>query len=138
MSGEIESVLVQHEAVDACVVVVKEDEGLGKRLVAYYVASTCAPSPHGAAVSAPYPHRAARSADKDGEAPSAIELRSHIALHLPEYMQCAQYVRLDALPLTANGKVLCARVRVRGLRAHRRRAGGPPRATRARPRARRL
>ncbi len=51
----------------------------GNRLVAYYVAS--------------------------GEIPTA-ELRSHLARTLPEQIIPSQFVRLDSLPLSQNGKVI--------------------------------
>jgi hypothetical protein len=42
----------------------------------------------------------------DGEAELAVErLRGHLQAVLPEYMVPAAYVRLERLPLTANGKL---------------------------------
>jgi len=62
--------------VDAVVVARSEEEG-EKRLVAYCV----------------------------GAAATAEALRAHLAQSLPEYMVPAAYVQLEALPLTANGKL---------------------------------
>ena len=76
--GEIEGHLAEHPAVSEGVVVAREDTPGGKRLVAYYVA------------------RALVEPDV---------LRTHLAGRLPEYMVPAAYVRLEALPLSPNGKV---------------------------------
>ena len=77
---EIETVLRQHQDVQDAAVVAREDTPGNKRLVAYTVNS---------------PTEAA--------APDA--LRNYLKLKLPAYMVPADFVRLDALPLTANGKV---------------------------------
>ncbi|KAF9921523.1 hypothetical protein BGZ67_000418, partial [Mortierella alpina] len=76
--GEIEARLVEHELVTEAVVLALGNEG-GKRLVAYVVA---------------------KSAKQ-----LASALREHVSTSLPEYMIPAAFVRLDALPFTANGKV---------------------------------
>ncbi len=78
--GEIETLLGQHSATQSCVVIVREDTAGDKRLVAYI-----APRP--------------------GVTPTSSELRRYLLEKLPEYMVPAIFVLLDALPLTANGKV---------------------------------
>jgi amino acid adenylation domain-containing protein len=78
--GEIESVLSQHPAIRESVVVVREDRPGDRILVAYWVAA-------------------------EEPATSPAELRSFLKQKLPDYMIPAAFVTLDALPLTANGKV---------------------------------
>ncbi|MBZ4423326.1 non-ribosomal peptide synthetase, partial [Myxococcus sp. RHSTA-1-4] len=78
--GEIESVLRQHTAVADAVVVVREDVPGDKRLVGYV-------------------------APKAGQAIDTKDLRGFLQQQLPEYMVPSALVSLDALPLTANGKV---------------------------------
>ncbi|MFG2094578.1 non-ribosomal peptide synthase/polyketide synthase [Streptomyces sp. NPDC048612] len=78
--AEIEAVLTGLPAVGEAVVTVPGDGGR-KRLVAYLV-----PAP-------------------DATVPPAAELRAALAAELPDYMVPAAFVPLDALPLTANGKV---------------------------------
>ena len=75
--GEIEARLAAHSGVREAVVVAREEEGGGKRLEAYYT----------------------------GEEVGASEMREHVAGVLPDYMVPAAYVHLEALPLTANGKL---------------------------------
>ncbi|HYX23529.1 MAG TPA: amino acid adenylation domain-containing protein, partial [Thermoanaerobaculia bacterium] len=80
--GEIESALVRHPAVrEAVVLAVDDPERAGdRRLVAWVVPSA-------------------------GEAPSLSDLRSFVGQSLPDYMLPSALVLLDALPLTANGKI---------------------------------
>ncbi|RNF82345.1 non-ribosomal peptide synthetase [Montanilutibacter psychrotolerans] len=77
--GEIETALEAHPQVHAAASLVREDRPGDRRLVAYVV---CA---------------------QDG--PDAAQLRDHLAQRLPEALLPAAYVRLDAMPLTRNGKV---------------------------------
>jgi arthrofactin-type cyclic lipopeptide synthetase C len=74
--GEIETQLNQLPGIQEAVVLVRED-----RLVAYFT----------------------ENAQLD---PLAIDdIRAHLVAHLPDYMVPVAYVKLDALPLTANGKL---------------------------------
>jgi thioester reductase-like protein len=77
--GEIESRLGQHPQVSSCAVVVWEERPGEKRLVAYYTGNEAVPSVEG--------------------------LREHLLQQLPEYMVPSAFVRLEKLPLTANGKL---------------------------------
>ncbi len=77
--SEIEQAIAQHSSVQTVVVVVREIDQ-DRQLVAYIVSRAAA-------------------------APSERELRSLLKKRLPAYMIPAAFVVLDALPLTANGKV---------------------------------
>jgi arthrofactin-type cyclic lipopeptide synthetase C len=79
--GEIEARLIQHPAVGEAVVIAREDTPGNKRLVAYVTVHQEAPQ----------------------DLPSV--LRAHLSSALPEYMVPSAYVRLEALPLNANGKI---------------------------------
>jgi amino acid adenylation domain-containing protein len=76
--GEIEAALSRVEGVRACAVLPMDDRGQ-KRLVAYYVVSS--------------PLIDARG------------LRAALAESLPDFMLPSAWMRLDALPMTANGKL---------------------------------
>ncbi|HEX2300340.1 MAG TPA: amino acid adenylation domain-containing protein [Pseudonocardiaceae bacterium] len=78
--GEIETALMRHPQVAEVAVLAKASEGGHKRLVAYLV-----PAP--------------------GAEPTPTELRNWIKQTLPEYMVPALFVMLDAMPLSASGKV---------------------------------
>ncbi len=92
--GEIEVLLTQHPAVQTCAVLAREDAPGEKRLVAYVVSKS-------------------GSGDGKLETEGAVEshqslvstLRSYLQTTLPDYMIPSAFVRLDALPLSANGKV---------------------------------
>jgi amino acid adenylation domain-containing protein len=78
--GEIEAKLSQCAGVRDATVIAREDAPGGKRLVAYLVA-------------------------EEGIELSVAELRDALSRQLPEYMVPSAFVQLDAMPLTANGKV---------------------------------
>ncbi len=78
--GEIEGILGGYAGVGSVAVIAREDNPGEKRLVAYV-----APRP--------------------GHSFSPDILRAHVARSLPDFMVPAAFVVLDALPLTANGKV---------------------------------
>ena len=77
--GEIEAALQQLPGVCAAAVLAREDRPGQKRLVAYYVANDASVT--------------------------ARRLREQLTRALPEFMVPAMYLRLDALPVTANGKL---------------------------------
>jgi amino acid adenylation domain-containing protein len=78
--GEIEAVIGQFPAVQESHLLVQEDIPGTKRLIAYLV---------------PIP----------GQTLSQLELRHFLQSRLPDYMMPATFVTMEALPLTANGKV---------------------------------
>jgi amino acid adenylation domain-containing protein len=76
---EVAAALMTHPAVARCVVVAGEDQHGDQRLVAYMVA--------------------------DSVMPDRAELREHLATWLPQGMIPTVFIELDALPVTANGKL---------------------------------
>ena len=78
--GEIESILNEHAGIQQSVVLAREDSPGDKRLVAYVVAS-------------------------DRAANTVHDLRAYLKEKLPEYMLPSAFVFLNAMPLTANGKL---------------------------------
>ncbi|HET7462054.1 MAG TPA: amino acid adenylation domain-containing protein, partial [Longimicrobium sp.] len=79
--GEVESALASHPAIREAAVAARETDAGDRRLAAYWV-------PVEGAVE-----------------PDAAALRAHLKALLPEYMVPSAYVRLERLPLTANGKL---------------------------------
>ncbi|MCT8278696.1 non-ribosomal peptide synthase/polyketide synthase [Xanthomonas translucens] len=79
--GEIQAALRACDGIREAVVIARQDSPGAPRLVAYLVG------------------------DGDGAAPSPEALRTQLGLRLPDYMVPSAYVQLDALPLTANGKL---------------------------------
>jgi len=78
--GEIEAALARHPSVAEAAVVVPEEEGEDRRLVACVVAA-------------------------DGATPETRTLREHLAATLPGHMIPGTFVVLDELPLTVHGKL---------------------------------
>jgi amino acid adenylation domain-containing protein len=78
--GEIESALLDHPAVQAAAVIVRAAPNGAQQLEAYVVA-------------------------RDGADAPEDELRAALRRQLPGYMVPALFVRLEALPLSANGKI---------------------------------
>src|SRR5262249_34432151 len=75
--SEVEANLTSHPRVREAVALARKDDEGGERLVAYYT----------------------------GEEIGTEALRAHLTSRLPEYMVPSAYVRLEALPLTSNGKL---------------------------------
>ncbi|QBD77394.1 amino acid adenylation domain-containing protein [Ktedonosporobacter rubrisoli] len=78
--GEIEMALLGHPAIREALVLPHEARPGQKRLCAFLVYD-------------------------NGPKPSYQELRTFIGQHLPDYMLPAAFVELEAMPLTANGKI---------------------------------
>ncbi|MGO4616285.1 amino acid adenylation domain-containing protein [Nocardia sp. 2YAB30] len=78
--GEVEAAISGHPAVAHCVVVATSDAAIGTMLAAYVVPA-------------------------DGAAVDLEQVRVHAAAVLPDYMLPAAYAVLDAIPLTAHGKL---------------------------------
>jgi len=74
--GEIEAQLASHAEVQACAVVVREDQSGSRQVVAYVAGGV-----------------------------TVEELRGYLKSKLPEYMVPSIFVQLESLPLTANGKI---------------------------------
>jgi len=74
--GEIETQLASHPGVKGCVVVIRQDQSGSKQIVAYVTGGT-----------------------------TVEDLRTYLKSKLPDYMVPSVFVRLEALPLTASGKI---------------------------------
>lgn len=78
--GEIQTILLQHPGIKETVVMLFELRPGEKQLVAYLVCN-------------------------QGKAPGIFELRSYLAMRLPDYMIPHKFVFLESLPMTAHGKL---------------------------------
>ena len=78
--GEIETILGRHQTIREVAIIVREDIPGDKRIVAYFIA-------------------------QPGQQPTTATLRTHLRAQLPEYMVPANFVQLQAFPLTPNKKV---------------------------------
>ncbi|HKS26460.1 MAG TPA: amino acid adenylation domain-containing protein [Pyrinomonadaceae bacterium] len=78
--GEVESALTQHPYVAHAIVTAAGELRGEKRLIAYYVL-------------------------RNGQEPSSEQLREFLKGKLPQYMVPGVYVKIEELPLSANGKV---------------------------------
>ena len=75
--GEIESVLLKHPAINDCIIHTKKHTESVIIIIAYYIASQII---------------------------DPKELKSFLRLYLPDYMVPNQFMKLDAIPLSPNGK----------------------------------
>ncbi|KAF9945950.1 hypothetical protein BGZ72_000834, partial [Mortierella alpina] len=89
--GEVETRLTEHHLVSEAVVLAMGEES-EKRLVAYIIARN---------------HDQMEQSTTVGSSnvTLAVTLRSYLSKRLPEYMVPAAFVRLEAFPLTSNGKL---------------------------------
>jgi amino acid adenylation domain-containing protein len=83
---EIASVLIQHPSIDFATAITNIEDTGDIRLVAYVLPKTAA------------------------SVPTVHELQNHLRRRLPDYMIPDVFVRLQALPLSANGKLDLARL----------------------------
>ncbi|HEX3045918.1 MAG TPA: amino acid adenylation domain-containing protein [Bacillota bacterium] len=88
--GEIEAKLLKYPGVLEAVVIDREDEHGNKYLCAYYASSEAA---------------ASSEASGSGNQTGSAGFKEYLAQFLPAYMIPAYFVRLEKIPLSANGKV---------------------------------
>ncbi|MGZ4123416.1 MAG: alpha/beta fold hydrolase, partial [Tumebacillaceae bacterium] len=97
--GEVEHALRAHADVRDVVVIAREDATGEKQLVTYVVAQ------EGAGGADEKSGNANQALPEQTTSIRANDLRTFLQAKLPEFMVPAHFVMLDALPLTANGKV---------------------------------
>jgi amino acid adenylation domain-containing protein len=83
--GEIENKLQAHQGIKEAVLVAKENKKNDQTLVAFMVKEA--------------------SQEEPGNQFNVIELREYLSRELPDYMMPAQFVCLEKIPLTPNGKI---------------------------------
>ncbi|NUF07907.1 AMP-binding protein, partial [Bacillus sp. SPB7] len=76
--GEIETALLNMEAVQEAIVVAHENDNGDKALCAYYVAS---------------------------ESFAVSEMKEKLSVQMPSYMIPSYFIQLEKMPLTSNGKI---------------------------------
>lgn len=81
--GEIESAMLRFPGISECVAVVRETDAGSKQMIAYAV----------------------RQDQNIAETDFARQVKEHLKQKLPDYMVPAIFMFLEALPLTANGKI---------------------------------
>ncbi|KAG0197423.1 hypothetical protein BGX28_009095, partial [Mortierella sp. GBA30] len=91
--GEIEARLKEHFLVSEAMVIASGEESY-KRLVAYVIVKQ-----------GDQLQQAMDQVEGSAKAQLVMTLRSHLATKLPDYMVPAAFVRMDAFPLTPNGKL---------------------------------
>ena len=79
-AGEIEAIVSEQESVEQCVVIGRDDEGVGKQMVGYVVM-------------------------KEGAEAGIAELREQLRKRVPGYMVPSVWVRMEEMPMTPSGKV---------------------------------
>ncbi len=100
--GEIETALEQHSAVQEALVLVTEDATVNKRLLAFVVPSSRSQGSNAGNALGGREQEQQTNLVVDELAP---QLRRFLRERLPEYMLPSAFVFLEAMPLTANGKV---------------------------------
>ncbi len=106
--GELDAALAKHPALEAAVAALAGDPRGDRRIVVYAVA---ADSERNQGPSSVHPERPSTSLGvTGGRAGPRPDLRAYLRDKLPEYMLPSQVIWLQALPVTANGKIDRARL----------------------------